>query len=84
MEVALQGGWDADIDKQLCYTRRGLNQFLVWEAELIQQQSRQKWLSDGDRNTAYFHASIRDCAKMNNIRLCKEDGTWCTDTNEIW
>ncbi|XP_071939954.1 uncharacterized protein [Coffea arabica] len=48
------------------------------------QKSRSKWLKEGDRNTAYFHTTVKAKRKRNTIStLEKQDGTWCKSEEEI-
>lgn len=50
---------------------------------MVQQKSRQQWIRDGERNTSYFHASIKERAAMNSVTLQLEDGSWCLDNGII-
>ncbi|XP_071916173.1 uncharacterized protein [Coffea arabica] len=48
------------------------------------QRARIKWLQNGDKNTAYFHAVVKGRRKRNKIsRLEKEQGGWCATEEEI-
>lgn len=53
---------------------RELRQAVNWEAELVYQKTRAKWIQDGDRNTKFFHAVIRDKMRQNAISLTDPNG----------
>ena len=64
--------------------KRKLGQAYKEEKEFWQQKVRVKWLREGDRNTALFHASVRDRRRMNRIStLQKKDRNWCNIEKEI-
>ncbi|GJZ72422.1 RNA-directed DNA polymerase, eukaryota, reverse transcriptase zinc-binding domain protein [Tanacetum coccineum] len=45
------------------------------EMELLQQQSKIKWLSEGNKNTAYFHSTLKARRHKNGIETtCDENG----------
>ncbi|KAL4346847.1 hypothetical protein GQ457_17G009160 [Hibiscus cannabinus] len=57
-----------------------LLEVLEQEESLWHQKSRSKWISHGDRNTKYFHASTLIRRRRNTIpRLRISDGDWCVD-----
>nr|XP_027089582.1 uncharacterized protein LOC113710661 [Coffea arabica] len=48
------------------------------------QKARSKWLKEGDKNTAYFHACVKTRRKRNQITsLQKGNGEWCSDNQQI-
>ncbi|XP_071918831.1 uncharacterized protein [Coffea arabica] len=48
------------------------------------QKARCRWLREGDKNTAFFHARVRTRKQRNRIScLQKEDGNWCETEKEI-
>ena len=53
------------------------------KGNVLGQNSRAKWISEGDRNTRYFHtiASIRK--RKNTIEHIIHDGVQVDDPNEI-
>lgn len=54
------------------------------EAARLNQQAKVFWFQNGDRNTKFFHNSIKACQQRNKItQLTCEYGTMATDVFEI-
>ena len=55
------------------------------EEELFwSKKSRVQWLKEGDKNTHFFHSSVKGRRKRNKMqRLQREDRTWTTSEEEI-
>lgn len=48
------------------------------------QKARNKWLREGDRNTAYFHAVVANRRGRNRItKIEKMTGSWCNTEQEM-
>ena len=48
------------------------------------QKSRVQWLNEGDRNTHFFHSSVKGRRKRNKIhRLQRDDSSWTSTEEEI-
>ncbi|XP_071905833.1 uncharacterized protein [Coffea arabica] len=48
------------------------------------QKARCRWLKEGDKNTAYFHASVMATRKRNKITILQRDnGNWCSIDQEV-
>lgn len=61
-----------------------LNQALVTECAMRRQQLRIKWGSEGDRNTKFFHASVKvKHAKSNISSIYDEAGTLHTSPEDV-
>ncbi|KAL4311976.1 hypothetical protein GQ457_01G025270 [Hibiscus cannabinus] len=61
-----------------------LDEVLKQEESFWQQKSRTNWVSKGDRNTAYFHASTMIRRRHNTVRRLElSDGQWCNDTRKL-
>lgn len=61
-----------------------LRQLLEWESELYYQKTRAKWLQDGDYNSKFFLAVIRERRRRNKIALRGPDGATVSHPQEIY
>jgi hypothetical protein len=61
-----------------------LNTILMKEELMWFQRSRAKWLTDGDRNTRYYHTKTVSRRRRNNILMLKnENGEWIEDVDQL-
>ncbi|XP_015972136.1 uncharacterized protein LOC107495506 [Arachis duranensis] len=61
-----------------------LELILEQEEVMWQQRSRQKWITDRDRNTRFYH--LKTVQRRRKNRICKlkgEDGRWCEDMEDL-
>ena len=63
--------------------RRQLSDLYWQEESTARQQSRIRWLRDGDANTAFFHASIKARHARNTIQNLEVDGRLINDPLSI-
>jgi hypothetical protein len=61
-----------------------LNTILRQEELMWYQRSRAKWLTDGDRNTKYYHLKTVNRRRRNNIVMLKDGhGQWVDDVKQL-
>ncbi|XP_057790918.1 uncharacterized protein LOC131008031 [Salvia miltiorrhiza] len=82
LNISSQGYTDDLFDKEV-QAQAKINVALSQKSCLLQQKSRVSWLNDGDRNTAFFHASLRYKQKPNRIQSLMIDGNMVSDQDSI-
>jgi hypothetical protein len=61
-----------------------LSNILEKEELMWFQRSRAKWLSDGDRNTRYYHTKTVSRRRRNNVLMLKnENGQWIEEVEQL-
>lgn len=83
LETQLQLGWDEGVHGDWDTSRRELSQVETWENELLCHQARMEWTKDGDRNSKFYHAVIKERRKRQIIQLTSPNGELTTEPNEI-
>ncbi|XP_027166343.1 uncharacterized protein LOC113766338 [Coffea eugenioides] len=77
-------GHESGIKSRVTEIKNQLSKAYKEEELYWSQKSRSKWLKEGDRNTAYFHTTVKAKRRRNTIStLEKQDGTWCKTEEEI-
>ncbi|XP_058726479.1 uncharacterized protein LOC131597832 [Vicia villosa] len=69
------GGLEDEIKK----AKDDLWKHLSLKENLLRQKSRKKWIKEGDQNTKYFHHSIKDRRRRNNIVAVTSVGGRCRE-----
>ena len=60
------------------------NGILEQEEVFWQQKSRNSWLSEGDKNSKFFHLSTIVRRRKNKLEgLKNEDGSWAASTDDM-
>ncbi|KAL3617571.1 hypothetical protein CASFOL_037892 [Castilleja foliolosa] len=83
LENKLQLQWDDNTHREISQLQEQLHHNVRWEADLLKQKSRINWLQDGDRNTKFFHAVIKDRRKRNLISIKDDNGCDITDHQAV-
>ncbi|GJZ17125.1 RNA-directed DNA polymerase, eukaryota, reverse transcriptase zinc-binding domain protein [Tanacetum coccineum] len=66
-----------DLKEKLSQVLYDYNTTIDDEEKLLAQKAKVKWLSEGDKNTKYFHNVIKSRRNSNRIRgICDEQGNW--------
>lgn len=68
-EEVVQKAWSNEVEEELHQLKKDLQQVLRWDEELLYQKTREKWISEGDKNSKFFHALIRGRRSRNKIQL---------------
>ncbi|KAL4332531.1 hypothetical protein GQ457_07G011940 [Hibiscus cannabinus] len=64
--------------------KRELDEVLAFEESLWHQRSRITWISEGDRNTSFYHMITRNRREHNTVRKLKvENDEWCVDSEAL-
>ncbi|KAL9662841.1 hypothetical protein QQ045_027676 [Rhodiola kirilowii] len=83
LEQQLQNGWSDSINAQSIEARETLNNLLRYQLGMLEEKAKVSWYKDGDRNSNFFHASIKARWAQNSIKLELEDGTIADDGDVI-
>lgn len=74
LEINLQQGWDDEVHSRWEESRKQLRQVESWERELLCRKARLDWVKDGDRNSKYYHAVIRNRRKRQLTQITLDSG----------
>lgn len=47
-----------------------------WRTKMLQQKARVKWVMEGDKNSSFFHSSVKQKRGRNCIKGLTVDGVW--------
>ncbi|KAL9663610.1 hypothetical protein QQ045_019001 [Rhodiola kirilowii] len=83
LEYQLQNGWRDNINSQIIEARQTLNNLLIFQLGMLEEKAKVSWYKDGDRNSSFFHASIKAKRAQNTIKLELEDGSISDDGDVI-
>ncbi|KAL9669524.1 hypothetical protein QQ045_007071 [Rhodiola kirilowii] len=83
MEDARQQGINNTTKDAVTKIKEELSLFLRYQYAILEEKSKHKWIMEGDRNSAFFHASIKARRVNNNMKLRMDDGTFSEDAKTI-
>ncbi|CAM8936846.1 unnamed protein product [Rhodiola kirilowii] len=83
LECQLQNAWSDNISSHITEARQTLNNLLRFQLGMLEEKAKVSWYSDGDRNSSFFHASIKARRAQNTIKLKLEDGSITEDGDVI-
>ena len=84
VQKALSTNKNHGLIKLETHLRRDLDEILEREEILWYQKSRIDWISNGDRNTSFFHLSTIGCRWRNNVVAIQDDlGDWIYDKEMV-
>ncbi|KAF5470749.1 hypothetical protein F2P56_011240 [Juglans regia] len=76
LEMLIQQNYSLDVEAELLRCKQKHIQYLHREEIMRCQKSRIKWMSEGDKNMAFFHASLSCKKKFKAVeKMTLEDGT---------
>lgn len=79
----LQISWDSELFDSLKQAKDEHLGALNMLESCLREKARVKWLSEGDRNTAYFHACIKERHFQSKWNFCLDNGDFTSDTDVI-
>ncbi|KAL3623019.1 hypothetical protein CASFOL_031835 [Castilleja foliolosa] len=83
LENKLQKNWSEKEEKELDSARKRLEDLHRWHYDLLRLKSRTQWIKEGDRNSKFYNAAIKERRLKNKLRILQEVGTEITDTATI-
>ncbi|KAL9688438.1 hypothetical protein QQ045_032859 [Rhodiola kirilowii] len=83
MENDIQLGRNGASRDAVTKVKEELSCFLRYQFAILEEKSKHKWIMEGGRNSAFFHASIKARRICNNMKLLMEDGTYSEDAKTI-
>lgn len=84
INVELERNWSHSLPTHEDKLRLELHEILKQEEIFWHPKSRTKWITNGDRNTRFFHISTMSPRKRNKIdRLPSEEVVWIEDQDAL-
>lgn len=83
IEGLLQTNPIAQFERDLKFKKAKLENVLHINKCMARDKARISWLKDGNRNTAFFHATIKARRKQSNMTLSRSNGSITTNPSEI-
>lgn len=83
LENQLQVAWSEVTHTEWENARKQLQQVENWETERLSSQARLTWMRDGDKNSKFYHAVIKERRRRNITQISRPDDTVTVDPKEI-
>lgn len=83
LESQLQLSWSENTHSEWDAAWKELQQIDSWENEKLRCQPRMNWMADGDKNSAFYHAVIKERRRRNITQLNLFDVECTTDVKAI-
>ncbi|KAL9665880.1 hypothetical protein QQ045_000201 [Rhodiola kirilowii] len=83
METEIQMGRNGVSRDVVTKVKDELSSFLHFQFVILEEKSKHKWIMEGDRNSAFFHASIKARRIHNSMKLLLEDGSYTEEAKII-
>lgn len=82
-QIKLDAGPTDSLHQELHEAKASLHNWLQISESHRRKKSRVRWLKDGDRNTAFFHAYAKSKGVVNRIDKIFYNGNWIEDPSQI-
>lgn len=83
IQALLDAGPTDSLHQDLSKAISSLHNWLQTQETHWCQKARTRWLSEGDRNTSFFHASAKSRGVINRISKILSNGNWVEDPKQI-
>lgn len=83
LETMLSDRWLDTVHHEWESCKKEFLQVEKWESEMLCQQARMNWIKEGDRNSKFFHAVIKERRKKQVIQIVRPDGDTPSSASEI-
>ncbi|KAL9673914.1 hypothetical protein QQ045_030177 [Rhodiola kirilowii] len=83
LEGLIQQHHDDGAERELAGLKALYADLLGFQLEMLKQKSRLNWLCEGDRNSKFYHATIKARAAKKVMNLEIEDGVFSSDRDVI-
>lgn len=83
LEEAMMMDYSGTLQEQLGSAQSEYQSLITEEEKRLKELSRVKWLQEGDKNTAFFHACLKERSNSAVLHLKREDNTFVEEIEEV-
>lgn len=83
LEQQLSSHWSDNTHQEWELCKKQILQVEKWDTDMLCHQAQMDWLKDGDRNSKFFHAVIKDKRKKQHIQIELPNGDVTTSAADI-